>query len=172
MSSPVFTPTGRPARPFTAPSNARKPRHGRKQATPVAEALATHDAFAQLRAGVARLRSLEEDLGRCLPDYLRTNVAAASANDGTLTLLTPHSALAARLRHLEPRIIGELRERGWSIDAVKIRIRPAAPVATVAPKTARMSPVGLACLESLRSSLEDSPLKDSLARLVSRHKPR
>jgi hypothetical protein len=115
---------------------------------------------------------LEDDLGRCLPDYLRTNVAAAAANDGTLTLLTPHSALAARLRHLEPRIVGELRERGWSIDVVKIRIRPLAPVPAVAPKTARMSPVGLACLESLRASLDDSPLKDSLNRLVSRHKPR
>jgi len=137
---------------------------------PVAEALASNDAFATLRAGVARLRSLETDLGDCLPDYLRTNVAATSAHDGVLTVLTPHSALAARLRHLEPKVVAVLRERGLAVDTVKVRIRPIAQKPAPAPKQARLSPTGLACLEALRASLEPSPLRDSLERMVGRHR--
>lgn len=157
-------------RPFSAAPPRRKPRPGRGYATPIVEALASNDAFAHLREGVARLRSLEKDLGACLPDYLRTNVAAASANDGVLTLLTPHSALAARLRHLEPKLVGFLRTRGWSVDVVKVRIRPLAPVPVVPPKAARLSATGLACLDALRAGLEPSPLRDSLEKMVGRHR--
>lgn len=155
---------------FSAAAPRRRPRTGRAQAVPIVDALASNDAFAHLRAGVARLRALEDDLGACLPDYLRTNVAATSAHDGVLNLLTPHSALAARLRHLEPKMIAYLRERGWAVDTMKVRIRPIAQKPEPGPKMARISATGLACLDALRAGLEPSPLRDSLERMVARHR--
>jgi hypothetical protein len=136
----------------------------------IAEALAANDAFAPLREGVARLRALETDLSTCLPGYMRENVAAAGVQDGILTLLTPHSALAARLRHLEPKVVGVMRERGWAVDSVKVRIRPIAETPPPAPKQARISQAGLACLDALRAGLEPSELRDALERMVARHK--
>ncbi|MCP1118286.1 DciA family protein [Robbsia andropogonis] len=148
-----------------------RPDRGDRARRPVAisDALASNDAFAALREGVARLQALETDIGACLPAYLCGNVSPAGTQDGTLTLLTPHNALAARLRHLAPTLVSALQARGWQIEAIKVRIRPVAATPPPQPKTARISPVGLACLDALRASLEPSPLKDALETMVSRH---
>lgn len=141
-----------------------------KRPVAIGDALASNDAFAALREGVARLQALETDIRAALPDYLRGNVSPAGTEGDTLTLLTPHNALAARLRHLAPTLVSALQSRGWQIQAIKVRIRPI-PVAPEPPrKTARISPVGIACLDALRASLDDSALKTALETMVSRHR--
>ena len=167
--SPSGVSTGSPSGNGHRPARIGRRRTSRAFATPIVEALASSDAFTSLREGVARLQALEGDLGDCLPDYLRSNVAAAGTSDGVLTLLTPHNALAARLRHLEPKVVNALRERGWAVDALKIRIRPLAPTAAAQPKSARLSQTGLSCLQALRDTLEPSPLRDAIERMVGRH---
>lgn len=144
---------------FTAP---RRPQA-------VSELLGRTDAFAALRAGVEQVSALERDLARLLPDYLSANVEPGFIKDGTLTLFAAHSALAARLRQVEPRLLSELQQRGWPVRALAIKVRPRPMPEPPQPKQARMTPAGAAALQALSRSLAPSPLREALAKMAARH---
>jgi len=93
------------SRPPPKQFNARRPQ-------PVAEVLKRTDAFAALRAGVEQIAALERDLRQLLPDYLGSSVEPGFIKEGVLALFAAHNALAARLRHLEPRLVSDLQQRG------------------------------------------------------------
>ncbi|HTI18397.1 MAG TPA: DciA family protein [Trinickia sp.] len=146
--------------PFSGPSRPR----------PVADLLGRSDTFAALRAGVEQIAALERDLAQLLPDYLATSVEPSFIKDGgALTLYAAHSALAARLRHLEPRLVADLQQRGWNVRSVAIKVRPKTAPAPQPPKQARMTPFGAASLRSLSEALPPSPLQTALARMAARH---
>ena len=102
---------------------------------PVAEVLNRTDAFAALRAGVEQIAALEKDLRALLPDYLATSVEPGFIKEGVLALFAGHNALAARLRHIEPRLLSDLQQRGWPVNALRIRVRPQAVQGTAAGQT-------------------------------------
>lgn len=135
----------------------------------VSEVLGRTDAFAALRAGVEQISALERELAQLLPDYLATNVEPGFIKDGTLTLFAAHSALAARLRQVEPRLLSELQQRGWAVRTLAVKVRPRAMQDPPAPKQARMTPAGAAALQALSRSLAPSPLQAALAKMAARH---
>jgi hypothetical protein len=140
-----------------------------RTASPVSDLLERSDVLGRLRVGVQQATALTRDLAHLLPDYLAPNVKTGGIQNGTLTLLTGHGALAARLRHLEPGLVNELQQRGWPVQKLKIRISPQTmPPPTAAPK-ARMSPAALASLSALHGALDASPLQESLQRLIVHH---
>ena len=135
---------------------------------PLAEVLSRTDAFAPLRAGVEQIAAIQRDLNALLPDYLAASVEPGFIKDRTLALFAAHNALAARLRHLEPRLVADLQARGWPLDSVRIRVRPQAVKDPAPPKQARMTPAGTAALQALSETLEPSPLQAALARMAAR----
>ena len=148
--------------PFSRSSGPRAPQ-------PLAEVLSRTDAFAPLRAGVEQIAAIQRDLNALLPDYLAASVEPGFIKDGTLALFTAHNALAARLRHLEPRLVADLQARGWALNSVRIRVRPQAVKDPAPAKQARMTPTGAAALMALSETLEPSPLQAALARMAARH---
>lgn len=136
---------------------------------PLAEVLSRTDAFAPLRAGVEQIAAIQRDLDALLPDYLAASVEPGFIKDGKLALFAAHNALAARLRHLEPRLVADLQARGWALDGVRIRVRPQAVKEPAPPKQARMTPTGAAALMALSDSMEPSPLQAALAKMAGRH---
>lgn len=100
------------------------------------------DAFRALRAGVEQVAALQRDLNALLPDYLAANVEPGFIKDGVLALFAAHNALAARLRHIEPRLLADLQQRGWAVDSLRIRVRPQPVKDAPPPKQARMSAAG------------------------------
>ena len=135
----------------------------------VSDVLDRTDAFLALRAGVEQVAALQRDLSALLPDYLASNVEPGFIKDGVLALFAAHNALAARLRHLEPRLLADLQQRGWAVDALRIRVRPQPMKEAAPPKQARMSPAGASALQELAETLEPSPLQEALARMAARH---
>jgi hypothetical protein len=135
----------------------------------VTDVLNRSDAYAALRAGVEQVAALRHDLGGLLPDYLANNIEPGFIKDGVLTLFTAHNALAARLRQVEPRLLGDLQARGWPITALKLRVRPQPVPEPPRIKEARMSPAGADALRALADTLEPSPLQVALARMAARH---
>jgi hypothetical protein len=135
----------------------------------ISELLGRADAYLALRAGVQQVAALQRDLSELLPDYLASNVEPGFIKDGVLALFAGHNALAARLRHIEPRLLADLQQRGWSVNSLKIRVRPQAMAESVAPKQARMSAAGADALKTLANTLEKSPLQEALARMAARH---
>ena len=153
-----------------SPSSSPFPRSRRTRAAqPVAEVLNRTDAFAPLRAGVEQIAAITRDLAQLLPDYLATSVEPGFIKDGTLVVFAAHNALAARLRHLEPRLVTELQARGWPLNALRIRVRPQAMKEPAPPKQARMTPAGASALEALAQTLPPSPLQEALAKMAARH---
>jgi hypothetical protein len=165
-----FSPFSRPGAP-AAPRAQRSSRaQGKPRAPqPLAEVLSRTDAFAPLRAGVEQIAAIQRDLNALLPDYLAASVEPGFIKDGTLALFAAHNALAARLRHLEPRLVTELQARGWALNSVRIRVRPQAVKEPPQPKQARMTPAGAAALATLSESLPPSPLQEALAKMAARH---
>lgn len=159
-----------PAEPMSRFSLFSK-QHAARRPQAVAEVLGRTDAFAALRAGVEQIAALERDLSTLLPDYLATSVEPGFVKDGTLTLFAAHSALAARLRHLEPRLLADLQQRGWNVRALAVKVRPRAAAEAPAEKQARMTPAGARALHSLSETLPPSPLQAALARMAARHLP-
>jgi len=137
---------------------------------PVSEVLNRTEAFAALRAGVEQIAALERDLSQLLPDYLATSVEPGFIKDGVLALFAAHNALAARLRHLEPRLLSDLQQRGWAVNSLRIRVRPQAVKEPPPAKQARMTARGAQALHELSEALEPSPLQAALARMAARHR--
>lgn len=146
------------------------PRYDPRRPQAVGDVLDRTDAFRALRAGVEQVASLQRDLSALLPDYLASNVEPGFIKDGVLALFAAHNALAARLRHLEPRLLADLQARGWAVDSLRIRVRPQSMKDPAPPKQARMSPAGASALQELADTLEPSPLQEALARMASRHR--
>jgi hypothetical protein len=134
-----------------------------------ADVLGRTSAFTALRAGVAQMRALLDDLNGLLPDYLVHRIEPGFIKEGELPLFTAHNALAARLRQIEPRLLAELQARGWPVSSIRVRIRPPAMAPEAPAKQARMSAAGSAALQALTESLEPSPLRQALTQMLARH---
>jgi hypothetical protein len=150
-----FTPYKKPVRPRTTIA--------------VLDLLERSDALGRLRVGVQQVSALADDLARLLPDYLTPNVDAGAIKDGTLTLLTGHSALAARLRHLEPGLVGQLQQRGWPVQKLRIKVQPRTAAPAPPPPKPPLSTAALTSLRALSAVLGTSPLQDSLQRMIAHH---
>jgi hypothetical protein len=150
------------SRPFSKHQDPRRPQR-------LSDVLARTDAFAPLRAGVEQIAALERDLTQLLPDYLASSVEPGFIKEGVLALFAAHNALAARLRHLEPRLLADLQQRGWAVESLRIRVRPQPVETPPPPKEARMTRVGAQTLQALSESLAPSPLQLALARMAARH---
>jgi hypothetical protein len=121
-----------------------------------------------LRAGIRQATALERDLVTLLPDYLAPHVSVGTIKGETLTIFAGHSALAARLRHLERGLIQDLQQRGWPVGGFRIKVRPVTKP-PVEPKQAKLSAAGIDCLQAFAGGLEASPLRDALERMLARH---
>ena len=154
------------------PQRARRfPRAGVRKgpsARAVGDLLGEADVLAALRAGVRQVTALERDLGSILPEYLAPHVTVGTLKADVLTIFAGHSALAARLRHLERGLVQSLQQRGWPVSTFKVKVKLAAPRAPVV-KQARVSAQGVQCLSSLAGDLEPGVLRDALERMIARH---
>jgi hypothetical protein len=157
---------------FSTNSRYRPQRLDPRRPQAVADVLDRTDAFRALRAGVEQVAALQRDLTALLPDYLAANVEPGFIKDGVLALFAAHNALAARLRHIEPRLLADLQQRGWAVDSLRIRVRPQAAKEAPQLKQARMSAAGASALHDLAESLAPSPLQEALARMAERHQGR
>lgn len=120
-----------------------------------------------------RLIALQEAIGNQLPQAMRKNFAVAEVNGGDLTLIADHSALAAKLRQLQPTLLKHIALAGWNVTTLKIKVasRPNIPQQT--PRTKQARPLGDADLdhfETLGRELHAGPLADAVARLIAHHR--
>jgi hypothetical protein len=71
------------------------------------------------------LRQLQQRLARSeLPPELISLTSAGPYDESGWTLLVSHTAAAAKLRQLRPRLEARLREQGWQGISIRIRIQP------------------------------------------------
>ncbi|MBC8055094.1 MAG: DUF721 domain-containing protein [Rhizobiales bacterium] len=58
-----------------------------------------------------------------LPEALATHVKPGPVDDAGWSLLAANASVAAKLRQLQPRLEELLRERGWQVSAIRVKVQ-------------------------------------------------
>ena len=153
---PNFTPARRPGQ-------APKTRE-------VFEFLQSSDKLAALLPAARRVGQLQADCEQLLPT-LFASCRALQVREGQLQVAVPNAALATRLRQVLPKLQEGLREKGWAVEGIKLKVppmpaEPQRPVQKLATHELPRNAVN--SFAELASTMEASPLRDALQALVSR----
>ncbi|WP_372526419.1 DciA family protein [Piscinibacter sp.] len=90
---------------------------------PIADALQRSAPLAQLRQ---RLQDSNERFNAVrgqLPATLVPHVKPGPVDDEGWSLLAANASVAAKLRQLQPRLEDVLRQRGWQVSAIRIKVQ-------------------------------------------------
>jgi len=74
-----------------------------------------------MRDSNARFDAIRPDL----PALLAPHVRPGPVDEQGWSLLAANAAVAAKLRQLQPRLEDRLRDRGWQVSAIRIKVQSA-----------------------------------------------
>ncbi|MFZ6756797.1 DciA family protein [Undibacterium sp. Ji50W] len=151
-------------------------KRGRKVpgASGAADFLRSNDRIASLLPTVQRNLALQKDCGAILPPIFET-CEVMQVSEGQLTLSAPNAALATKLKQQCPKLQVNLQERGWQINAIRIKVQVKRVVEKpVAVKQIAFSGKALQAFGQLEQTLEktsqNADLRAALGRLLQRHR--
>jgi len=90
---------------------------------PLARALDQNTSLADLSRRLAQSNARYSAVCVHLPEPLRAQVQPGPIDDEGWSLLASNAAVAAKLRHLLPRLNDTLREQGWPELPIRVHIR-------------------------------------------------
>ena len=83
-------------------------------------------------APLARLQTLMQEsnarfeaIRPALPAALAAHVRPGPVDENGWSLLAANAAVAAKLRQLQPRLEELVRERGWQVSAIRVKVQSA-----------------------------------------------
>lgn len=126
--------------------------------------------MAGLLPTLEKMAALQTDAERLLPGIFKA-CRVIQLQEGQLQVAVPNAALATRLRQMLPKLQAGLREKGWPVDGIRIKVQmmsgenraPERPAAqAILPAQA------VQAFAELAQALEASPLRDALQSLVKR----
>ena len=146
---PNFTPFRRPE----ARTDAREAMDFLQSTEKLSGLLPTASRLAQLQQACERLQPLV--FASCRVVHL---------DNGLLQIAVPNAALATRLRQQLPRIAAGLRENGWPVEDIrlKVQVMPERLPAPPAPKKRELPGSALASFAALETSLDSDPRNEGL----------
>lgn len=145
------------------------------EASGIASYLRNNDKIAPLLPTIKRNASLQKDCGSILSPTFNS-CGVLQLTEGQLTLATPNAALASKLKQQLPKLQANLQERGWQINAIRIKVQATRTVEKPSPvKQLVLSNPALRAFGELESALEQTPqnqdLRAALQRLIKRREP-
>ncbi|MFZ6655485.1 DciA family protein [Undibacterium sp. TJN19] len=150
-------------------------KRGRKVpgASGAADFLRSNDKISPLLPTVQRNLALQKDCGAILPPIFET-CEVMQVSEGQLILSAPNAALATKLKQQCPKLQLNLQERGWQINAIRIKVQVKRVIEKpVATKQIAFTGKALQAFGNLEHALEDTPqnaaLRAALGRLLKRH---
>lgn len=132
---------------------------------------------ASLLATVRHHVELQQRLQAVLPAPWGAACSVMRWQDQVLTLGVPNAAHAAKIRQLTPSLTAGLRQVGWQVNGIRVRVQAGESVETEVKRLAMRPPRevrpldrhDLEAFEALGSTLPEGPLAQSVARLLARH---
>lgn len=125
--------------------------------------------FQALNRELRQLAALQNALTELLPDNLATSSGVALAKAGELILFADNGAVAAKLRHMAPRILLSLRQRGYEITGIHVQVQVRIRDNPLPQKQISLSSEARSAIDLLSERLDPSPLKSALKRFGRRH---
>jgi hypothetical protein len=137
------------------------------------EFLRAHDKIAALLPALARLSALQNDCAATLPDMF-TACTVLRYDSDELVVSVPSAALAAKLKQKLPKLQDALLQRGWQVNAIRLKVQVAQNLEKSMTSKQLVLPVravsALATLnQALPASARNAPLKAALDAMISRH---
>lgn len=90
---------------------------------PVTTALGRSTPLAGLMHRLKASQACLEAVQVCLPPALAAHVKAGPLDDEGWTLLAANSAVSAKLRQLQPRLVDALTQKGLKVNAIRVKIQ-------------------------------------------------
>lgn len=87
------------------------------------EVLSHSDVLQSLQRRIAESNERLQVVRSILPEALSTQLVAGPLDDTGWTLMVRSSAVAAKLRQWQPLMEDALRQRGWQVSSIRIRIQ-------------------------------------------------
>jgi hypothetical protein len=140
------------------------------QAKRLGDYLDRGDGTSRLVPQAALLLAIRQHLTEVLPDNLRRSCAIANFKQGVVVVIAGNNAVAAKLRHYEPKIIETLGKRGLKATGMKVEVQGTPSFAPQVPeKKALFLPASAGeALARLGRRLPDSRLKQAVETLSKR----
>lgn len=120
---------------------------------------------------VKRLSALQATIADALPANLAASVALAVSETGELVLYADNGAVATKLKHLAPRILVFLRQRGIEATGIRVQMQVSIRHNSLPQKQISLSPAGCKAIQELAQRIANPLLKSALERLSRRGKP-
>jgi hypothetical protein len=99
------------------------PKSARRDAVTLHDALEQSEPLARLQQRLAGSRQRFEVILPWLPASLVPQVRPGPLDEDGWSLLAANAAVAAKLRHLQPRLEDALRRRGWQSTPIRIKVQ-------------------------------------------------
>ena len=138
------------------------------QAKRIGDYLDRGDGTSRLVPQAALLLAIRQHLSEVLPTNLRRSCAIANYKQGVVVVIAGNNAVAAKLRHYEPKIIETLGKRGLKATGIRVDVQGADSFAPQASekKALFLSPRAADALARLGRRLPDSRLKEAVSALA------
>ena len=115
-----------------------------------------------------RIAALQQAYSAAVPGELSQSSTVGYETQGTLVLLAANGVVAARLRHLGPRLLLTMRKQFPEVKAIRTEVQLVRSSRRSAPPIRRVGATGLQSLKALEVNLVDGPLREALRRLIRR----
>jgi hypothetical protein len=144
------------------------------QTNEIASFLRHNDKLSPLLPTVKRNISLQKECRTALPAIFES-CEVLNLNEDQLVMSTPNASIAAKLKQQLPKLQAHLQQRGWQINAIKIKVQVKRMIEKPEPiKQAILTGSALLAFEDLENNLDATPqnadLKAALSRLLSRNR--
>ncbi len=91
---------------------------------PIRQVLAQAEPLQRLQQRLRESNARFNAVRACLPPPLLSHLRPGPVDDEQWTLLTSNQAVAAKLRHLQPYIEKALKDQGWPVRTLRIKVQP------------------------------------------------
>ena len=126
------------------------------------------NSLRQLADEARRIAELQQVFLKTAPQTLTQACCVKQLRAGTLFLLAENAAIAAKVKQLFPRFLTIFQKLGWQVTSIRVevQVKETAPPPVAGRARKSLSIETIDNLERLAAGLEDSPLKQELAKLV------
>lgn len=118
------------------------------------------------------LVELQRVVLEAIPHPLARATRIKSFRSGTLYVAADNSATAAKLRQLAPRLLEHVQKRDAQVTGMRIEVQVAVQQnrSGKSSRKGALNPRAISQFQALADTLEDSPLKRAVSRLLQRNK--
>lgn len=138
----------------------------------VLEWLGTDQHSAGVLETARQLMAAEALIVQALPVAMARRVKVAQIDRQRMTISVPGAAHAARLRQIAPTIVQHMRDKGWNINEIVLRVYAGMPDTETKATQRETRPLDAQALQAfaaLRQNVRPGPLADALERLLRHH---